>query len=130
MQKKKPSVIESKELDQIAVNVPLETSAKVKDPTKFLWRHNCIIYSIATEWKKYTRKGKSAPKDKGQVRGENKYVEEMQKLRREISQIAAEIGRIKLNDKLTARQRRNRRWMLPETKRHCAVKDFIQLKEN
>ena len=54
----------------------------------------------------------------------------MQKLRREISQIAAEIGRIKSNDKLTARQRRNRRWMLKETKRHCAVKDFIQLKES
>ena len=54
----------------------------------------------------------------------------MQKLRREISQIAAEIGRIKSNDKLTARQRRNRRWMLNETKRHCAVKDFIQLKES
>ena len=64
------------------------------------------------------------------MRGENKYVKEMQKLRREISQIAAEIGRIKSNDKLTARQRRNRRWMIKETKRHCAVKDFIQLKES
>ena len=37
---------------------------------------------------------------------ENKYVKEMQQLRREISQIAAEIARIKSNDKLTARQRR------------------------
>ena len=128
--KKKPSVKESKELDQIAVNILLETSSEVKNPAEFLWRHNCIIYSIATEWKKYTRKGKSAPKDKGHMRGENKYVKEMQKLRREISQIAAEIGRIKSNDKLTARQRRNRRWMLNETKRHCAVKDFIQLKES
>ena len=128
--KKKPSVKESKELDQIAVNILFETSSEVKDPTEFLWRHNCIIYTIATEWKKYTRKGKSAPKDKGHMRGENKYVKEMQKLRREISQIAAEIGRIKSNDKLTARQRRNRRWMLNETKRHCAVKDFIQLKES
>ena len=44
--------------------------------------------------------------------------------------LAAEIGRIKSNDKLTARQRRNRQWMLNETKRHCAVKDFIQLKES
>ena len=128
--KKKPSVKESKELDQIAVNILLETSSEVKDPAEFLWRHNCIIYSIATEWKKYTRKGKSAPKDKGHMRGENKYVKEMQKLRREISQIAAEIGRIKSNDKLTARQRRNRRRMLNETKKHCAVKDFIQLKES
>ena len=128
--KKKPSVKESKELDQIAVNILLETSSEVKDPTEFLWRHNYIIYSIATEWKKYTKKGKSAPKDKGHMRGENEYVKEMQKLRREISQIAAEIGRIKSNDKLTARQRRNRRWMLNETKRHCAVKDFIQLKES
>ena len=34
---------------------------------------------------------------------------EMQKLRREMSQIAAETGRIKSNDKLTVRQRRNRR---------------------
>ena len=56
---------------------------------------------------KYTRKGKSVPKDKGHMRSENKHVKEMQKLRREISQIAAEIGRIKSNDKLTARQRRN-----------------------
>ena len=128
--KKKPSVKESKELDQIAVNILLETSSEVKDPAEFLWRHNCIIYSIATEWKKHTRKGKSAPKDKGHMRGENKYVKEMQKLRREISQIVAKIGRIKSNDKLTARQRRNRRWMLNETKRHCAVKDFIQLKES
>ena len=128
--KKKQSVKESKELDQIAVNILLETSSEVKDPSEFLWRHNCIIYSIATEWKKYTRKGKSAPKDKGHMRGENKYVKEMQKLRKEMSQIAAEIGRIKSNDKLTARQRRNRRWMLNETKRHFAVKDFIQLKEN
>ena len=128
--KKKPSVKESKELDQIAVNILLETSSEVKDPTEFLWRHNCIIYSIATEWKKYRRKGKSAPKDKGHMRGENKYVKEMQKLRREISQIAAEIGRIKSNDKLTARQRRNRQWMLNETERHSAVKDFIQLKES
>ena len=128
--KKKPSVKESKELDQIAVNILLETSSEVKDPAEFFWRHNCIIYSVATEWKKYTRKGKSAPKDKGHMRGENKYVKEMQKLRREISQIAAEIGRIKSNDKLTARQRRNRRWMLNETKRHCAVKDYIQLKES
>ena len=108
----------------------LETSSVVKDPTEFLWRHNYIIYSIATEWKKYTRKGKSAPKDKGHMGGENNYVKEMQKLRREISEIAAEIGRIKLNDKLTARQRRNRRWMLKETKRHCAVEGFIQLKES
>ena len=128
--KKKPSVKESKELDQIAVNILLETSSAVKDPTEFLWRHNCIIYSIATEWKKYTRKGKSASKDKGHMRGENKYVKEMQNLRREISQIAAEIGRIKSKDKLTARQRKSRRWMLKETKRHCAVKDFIQLKES
>ena len=73
---------------------------------------------------------KSAPKDKGHMRSENKYVKEMQNLRREISQISAEIGRIKSNDKLTTRQRRNRRWMLKETKRHCAVKDFIQLKES
>ena len=57
-------------------------------------------------------------------------MKEMQNLRREISQIAGEIGRIKSNDKLTTRQRRNRRWMLKETKRHCAVKDFIQLKES
>ena len=128
--KKKPSVKESKELDQIAVNILLETSSEVKDPTEFLWRHNYIIYSIATEWKKYTRKGKSAPKDKVHMGGENNYVKEMQKLRREISEIAAEIGRIKLNDKLTARQRRNRRWMLKETKRHCAVKGFILLKES
>ena len=56
---------------------------------------------------KYTGKGKSAPRDRGHVRGENKYVKEMQKLRREISQIAAEIRRIKSSDKLTARQRRN-----------------------
>ena len=128
--KKKASVIEYKELDKIAVNILLETSSAVKDPTEFRWRHNCIIYSIATEWKKYTRKRKSAPKDKGHVRVENKYVKEMQKLRREISQIAAEIGRIKSNNKLTARQRRNRRWMLKETKRHGAVKDFIQLEES
>ena len=128
--KKKPSVKESKELDQIAVNILLETSSEIKDPTEFLWRHNCIIYSIATEWKKYTRKGKSAPKDKCHMRGENKYVKEMQKLRREISQIATEIGRIKSKDKMTARQRRNQRWILKETKRHCAVKDFIQLKES
>ena len=128
--KKKPSVKESKELDQIAVNILLETSSEAEDPTEFLWRHNCIIYSITTEWKKYTRKGKSAPKDKGHMRSENKYVKEMQNIRREISQIAAEIGRIKSNDKLTTRQRRNRRWMLKETKRHCAVKDFIQLKES
>ena len=103
--KKKPSVKESKELDQIAVSILLETSSEAE----FLWRHmhNCIIYSIATEWKKYTRKGKSAPKDKGHMRSENKYVKEMQKLRREISQIAAKIGRVKSNDKLTARQRRN-----------------------
>ena len=47
--KKKPSVKESKELDQIAVNILLETSSKVRDPAGFLWRHNCIIYSIATE---------------------------------------------------------------------------------
>ena len=95
--KKKPSVKGSKELDQIAVNMLLETSSEVKDPPEFLWRHNCIIYGLATEWKKwkkYTMKGKSAPKDKGHMRGENKYVKEMQKLRREISQIAAEIGRI------------------------------------
>ena len=64
------------------------------------------------------------------MRSENKYAKEMQNLRREISQIAAEIGRIKSNDKLTTRQRRNRRCMLKETKRHCAVKDFIQLKES
>ena len=112
------------------MNIQLETSSEVKDPTEFLWRHNCIIYSVATEWKKYTRKGKSAPKDKGHMRSENKYVKEMQNQRREISQIAAETERIKSNDKLTARQRRNRRWMLKETKRHCAVKDFIQLKES
>ena len=80
--KKKPSVKESKELDQIAVSILLETSSEVKDPAEFLWRHNCIIYSIATDWKKYTRKGKSAAKDKGHKRGENKYVKEMQKLRR------------------------------------------------
>ena len=49
--KKKPSVKESKELDQIAVNILLETSSEAEDPTEFLWRHNCIIYSIATEWK-------------------------------------------------------------------------------
>ena len=79
---------------------------------------------------KVHKERKSAPKDKGHMRGENKCVKEMQKLRREISQIAAKIGRIKSNDKLTARQRRNRRWMLNETKRHCAVKDFIQLKES
>ena len=81
---------------------------------------------------KYTRKRERAPKDKGHIKGENKYVKlkEMQKLRREISQMAAEIGRIKSNDKLTARQRRNQRLMLKETKRHCAVKDFIQLKES
>ena len=79
---------------------------------------------------KYTRTGKSAQKDKGHMRSGNKYVKETQKLRREISQIAAEIGGIKSNDKLTARQRRNRRWMLKETKRRCAVKDFIQLKES
>ena len=85
---------------------------------------------MATEWKKYTRKGNSAPKDKGHMRGENKYVKEMQKLRTEISQIGVEIGRIKLNGKLTARQRRNRRWKLKETKRHSAVKDFIQVKES
>ena len=94
------------------MNILLETSSEVKDPTEFLWRHNCVIYSIATEWQKYIRKGKSAPKDKGHMRGENKYVKEMQKLRREISQIAAEIGRIKSNHKRTARQRRNRGWML------------------
>ena len=35
------------------------------------------------------------------MRSEKKYVKEMQKLRREISQIAAEIGQIKSNDKLT-----------------------------
>ena len=35
--KKKPSVIESKETDQIAVNILLETSSEVKDPAKFLW---------------------------------------------------------------------------------------------
>ena len=68
--KKKPSVIESKELDQITVNILLETSSEIKDPTEFLWRHNCIIYSTGTEWKKYRRKGKSAPKDKGHLRGE------------------------------------------------------------
>ena len=51
---------------------------------------------------KYTRKGKSAPKAKGHMRSENKHVKEMQKLRKEISQIAAEIGRIKSNNKLTA----------------------------
>ena len=64
------------------------------------------------------------------MRSENKYVKEMQNLRREISQIAAEIGRIKSYDKLTTGQRRNRRWMLKDTKRHCAVKDFIKLKES
>ena len=79
---------------------------------------------------KVHKERKSAPKDKGHMRGENKCVKEMQKLRREISQIAAEIVQIKSNDKLTARQRRNRRWMLNETKRHCAVKDFIQLKDS
>ena len=35
----------------LSVNILLETSSEVKDPTEFLWRHNCIIYSIATEWK-------------------------------------------------------------------------------
>ena len=82
----------------MAVNILLEASSEVKDPTEFLWRHNCIIYSIATEWKKHTRKVKRAPKDKGHMRGESKYVKEMQKLRIEIAQIAAETGRIKSNE--------------------------------
>ena len=85
---KKPSVKESKELDQIAVNILLETSSEVKDPTEFLWRHNCIIYSKATEHKER----KKCTKDKGHMRGESKYVIEIQRLKREISQIAAEIG--------------------------------------
>ena len=60
--KKKPSVKEFQKLDQMAVNILLEKSSEVKDPAEFLWRYNCIIYSIATEWEKYTRKGRSAPK--------------------------------------------------------------------
>ena len=34
--KKKPSVKESKELDHMAVNILLETSSGIKDPTEFL----------------------------------------------------------------------------------------------
>ena len=43
--KKKPSVKESKELDQIVVNILLEMSSEVKVPAEFLLRYNCIIFT-------------------------------------------------------------------------------------
>ena len=90
-----------------------------------MWECNCAIYSVATAWKRKDQRNsndnrhtsnnsQSNLKHRRKLKEVKKIEENVQLCRRELSQLSAEIERIRSNRSLSRKRKRNRRWMEKE----------------
>ena len=128
-----------KHLESIAVSLVKEDPAYNLE--NYLWECNCAIYSVATAWKqkdqinsndnRHTSNNSQSNLKHGRKLKEVKKIEEnMQLCRRELSQLTAEIERIKSNRPLSRKTKHNRRWMEKENqKKDIGTTELAQMKE-
>ena len=134
-----PNKTEIKHLEIIAVSLVKEDPAN--NPENYLWECNCVIYSVATAWKRKDQRNsndnrhtsnnsQSNLKHRRKPKEVKKMEENMQLRRRELSQLTAEIERIRSNRPLSKKTKRNRRWMEKEGgKKDIGITELAQMKE-
>ena len=134
-----PNKTEIKHLEIIAVSLVKEDPAN--NPENYLWECNCAIYSVATAWKRKDQRNsndnrhtsnnsQSNLKHRRKPKEVKKMEENMQLRRRELSQLTAEIERIRSNRPLSKKTKRNRRWMEKEGgKKDIGITELAQMKE-
>ena len=104
---------EIKHLERIAVSLVKEDPAN--KPENYLWECNCTIYSVAMAWKRKDQRNsndnrhtsnnsQSNFKHRRKPKEVKKIEENMQLCRRELSQLTAEIERIRSNRPLSRKQ--------------------------
>ena len=130
---------EVKHLERTAVSLVKENPAN--KPENYLWECNCAIYSVATAWKRKDQRNsndnrhtsnnsQSDLKHLRKPKEVKKIEENMQLRRRELSQLTAEIERIRSNRPLSRKTKRNRRWMEKEGgKKDIGITELAQMKE-
>ena len=108
-----PNKTEIKNLERTAASLVKEDPAN--KPENYLWVCNCAIYSIATAWKRKDQRNsndnrhtsnnsQSNLKHRRKPKEVKKIEEKMQLHRRELSQLTAEIERIRSNRPLSKKQ--------------------------
>ena len=108
-----PNKTEIKHLERIAVSLVKEDPAN--KPENYLWECNCAIYSVATAWERKDQRNsndnihtsnnsQSNLKHRRKPKEVKKIEENMQLRRRELSQLTAEIERIRSNRPLSKKQ--------------------------
>lgn len=119
--KNKPN---KKQLQQLnCIMSELIKSDPKQNPTEFLWESNCAMYATVRAWKQATqvRKGSNnngvKENQKYKPQWLTKLENKMAIARKQISQISAEINRLKTNGRLTRKLRRNRTWMKKELRK-------------
>ena len=134
-----PNKTEIKYLERIAVLLVKEDPAD--KPENYLWECNCAIYSVATAWKRKDQRNnndnrhtsnnsQSDLKYRRKPKEVKKIEENMPLRRRELSQLTAEIERIRSNRPLSRKTKRNRRWMEKEGgKKDIGITELAQMKE-
>ena len=134
-----PNKTEIKHLERIAVSLVKEDPAN--KPGNYLWECNCAIYSVATAWKRKDQRNsndnrhtsnnsQSNLKHRRKPKEVKKIEEKIQLRRRELSQLTAEIERIRSNRPLSRKTKRNRRWMEKGGgKKDIGITELAQMKE-
>ena len=134
-----PNKTEIKHLERIAVSLVKEDPAN--KPENYLWECNFAIYSVATAWKRKDQRNsddnrhtsnnsQSNLKHRRKPKEVKKIEENMQLRRRDLSQLTAEIERIRSNRPLSKKTKRNRRWMEKEGgEKDVGITELAQMKE-
>ena len=89
-----------------------------QNPFVFLWLANCVIYSVVVAflvmkgWEKKVNSGTKAMKKSPDERMKEIYEAQAGEIRKNISIAAAEIERLRANQKLTSKGKKNRAKLL------------------
>ena len=134
-----PNKTEIKHLERIAASLVKENP--VKKPENYLWECNRVSYSVARAWKRKHQRNsndnrhgsnnsQSNFKHHRKPKEVKKIEENMQLCRRELSQLTAEIERIRSNRPLLRKTKHNRHWMEKEiSKKNVGITELEQMKE-